>query len=85
MILNTVLNGDNSPTDKLTVHGDTRGNTRVDVNNVGGTGAQTVNGIELVHVDGNSAGDFALENGTVEAGAYVYTLAKGTNATAKNW
>ncbi|EPJ7186186.1 TPA: autotransporter outer membrane beta-barrel domain-containing protein [Citrobacter amalonaticus] len=85
LILNTVLNGDNSPTDKLTVHGDTRGNTRVDVNNVGGTGAQTVNGIELVHVDGNSAGDFALENGTVEAGAYVYTLAKGTNATAKNW
>lgn len=85
LILNTVLNGDNSPTDKLTVHGDTRGNTRVDVNNVGGTGVQTVNGIELVHVDGNSAGDFALENGTVEAGAYVYTLAKGTNATAKNW
>ncbi len=85
MVFNTTLNGDNSPTDKLTVHGDTRGNTRVDVNNVGGTGVQTVNGIELVHVDGNSAGDFALENGTVEAGAYVYTLAKGTNATAKNW
>lgn len=63
----------------------TRGNTRVDVNNVGGTGAQTVNGIELVHVDGNSAGDFALENGTVEAGAYVYTLAKGTGEAAKNW
>uniref|UniRef100_UPI0036735A92 autotransporter outer membrane beta-barrel domain-containing protein n=1 Tax=Citrobacter amalonaticus TaxID=35703 RepID=UPI0036735A92 len=83
--LNTTLNGDNSPTDKLTVHGDTRGNTRVDVNNVGGTGAQTVNGIELVHVDGNSAGDFALENGTVEAGAYVYTLAKGTGEAAKNW
>ncbi|MFS9380609.1 autotransporter outer membrane beta-barrel domain-containing protein [Citrobacter sp. ANG330] len=83
--LNTTLNGDNSPTDKLTVHGDTSGNTRVDVNNVGGTGAQTINGIELVQVDGRSAGNFALTNGSVEAGAYVYTLAKGTGEAAKNW
>jgi autotransporter family porin len=83
--LNTTLNGDDSPTDKLTVHGDTSGNTRVDVNNVGGSGAQTENGIELVQVDGNSAGNFVLTNGTVEAGAYVYTLAKGTNDAAKNW
>ncbi|HFQ8225505.1 TPA: autotransporter outer membrane beta-barrel domain-containing protein [Citrobacter freundii] len=85
LVLNTVLNGDNSPTDKLTVHGDTSGNTRVDVNNVGGSGAKTVNGIELVQVDGNSAGNFALVNGTVEAGAYVYTLAKGTGNGVKNW
>ncbi|WP_448885029.1 autotransporter outer membrane beta-barrel domain-containing protein [Citrobacter telavivensis] len=85
LALNTVLNGDNSPSDKLTVHGDTSGNTRVDVNNVGGSGAKTVNGIELVQVDGNSAGNFALVNGTVEAGAYVYTLAKGTGNGVKNW
>ncbi|KNC93443.1 hypothetical protein GM31_19095 [Trabulsiella odontotermitis] len=85
LALNTVLNGDDSPTDKLTVHGDTSGNTRVGVNNVGGSGAQTVNGIELVQVDGNSAGNFALTKGTVEAGAYVYTLAKGTGDAAKNW
>ncbi|KFC08493.1 putative autotransporter protein [Trabulsiella guamensis ATCC 49490] len=83
--MNTVLSGDDSPTDKLTVQGDTAGSTRVTVNNVGGTGAQTVNGIELVHVDGNSAGNFALTTGTVEAGAYVYTLAKGTGTAAKNW
>ncbi|MBJ8745080.1 autotransporter outer membrane beta-barrel domain-containing protein [Citrobacter farmeri] len=83
--MNTALGGDDSPTDKLTVRGDSVGNTRVTVNNVGGTGAQTVNGIELVQVDGNSAGNFALTTGTVEAGAYVYTLAKGTGGAAKNW
>ncbi|AKE61886.1 lipoprotein/autotransporter domain-containing protein [Citrobacter amalonaticus Y19] len=85
MAFNTALGGDDSLTDKLTVHGDTAGNTRVAVNNVGGTGAQTVNGIELVQVGGNSAGNFALTTGTVEAGAYVYTLAKGTGNAEKNW
>ncbi len=34
--------------------------------------SQTVNGIELIEVGGNSAGNFALTTGTVEAGAYVY-------------
>ncbi|MBJ9863682.1 MULTISPECIES: autotransporter outer membrane beta-barrel domain-containing protein [Citrobacter] len=85
MVFNTALGGDDSATDKLTVHGDTSGNTRVDVNNVGGIGAQTRNGIELVQVEGNSAGQFALTRGSVEAGAYVYTLAKGTGEAAKNW
>ncbi|MFW0766447.1 autotransporter outer membrane beta-barrel domain-containing protein [Trabulsiella odontotermitis] len=85
MAFNTALGGDDSLTDKLTVHGDTAGNTRVSVTNTGGTGAQTVNGIELVQVDGSSAGNFALTSGTVEAGAYVYTLAKGTGEAAKNW
>ncbi|ALR78681.1 lipoprotein/autotransporter domain-containing protein [[Enterobacter] lignolyticus] len=82
---NTTLNGDNSPTDKMTVAGDTDGNTKVVVNNVGGVGAKTVNGIELVHVDGASAGHFALTTGTVEAGAYAYTLAKGEGGNEKNW
>ncbi|KNC89778.1 hypothetical protein GM30_05180 [Trabulsiella odontotermitis] len=85
MVFNTTLMGDDSATDKLTVHGDTTGNTQVSVNNVGGTGAQTVNGIELVKVDGSSAGNFALTTGTVEAGSFVYTLAKGTGDAAKNW
>ncbi len=43
----------------------------------GRVGAQTVNGIELIEVGGNSAGNFALTTGTVEAKTYVYTLAKG--------
>ncbi|EFE8622341.1 autotransporter outer membrane beta-barrel domain-containing protein, partial [Escherichia coli O103] len=53
--------------------------------NIGGVGAQTVNGIELIEVGGNSAGNFALTTGTVEAGAYVYTLAKGKGNDEKNW
>ncbi len=85
MTFNTTLGGDNSPTDKMRVKGDTQGSTRVRVDNIGGVGAQTVNGIELVEVGGNSAGNFALTTGTVEAGAYVYTLAKGKGDEAKNW
>ncbi|GCK82737.1 autotransporter protein [Escherichia coli] len=38
-----------------------------------------------VEVGGNSAGNFALTTGTVEAGAYVYTLAKGKGNDEKNW
>lgn len=47
MTFNATLGGDNSPTDKMNVKGDTQGNTRVRVDNIGGVGAQTVNGIEL--------------------------------------
>lgn len=60
MTFNATLGGDNSPTDKMNVKGDTQGNTRVRVDNIGGVGAQTVNGIELLvrpatganHLDG---------------------------------
>ncbi|EJM8200680.1 autotransporter outer membrane beta-barrel domain-containing protein [Escherichia coli] len=45
MTFNATLGGDNSPTDKMNVKGDTQGNTRVRVDNIGGVGAQTVNGI----------------------------------------
>lgn len=76
MTFNATLGGDNSPTDKMNVKGDTQG-TLAFADNIGGVGAQTVNGIELIEVGGNSAGNFALTTGTVEAGAYVYTLAKG--------
>ncbi|EEC7396758.1 autotransporter outer membrane beta-barrel domain-containing protein [Escherichia coli] len=57
MTFNATLGGDNSPTDKMNVKGDTQGNTRVRVDNIGGVGAQTVNGIELIEVGGNSAGN----------------------------
>ncbi|EGY1361944.1 autotransporter outer membrane beta-barrel domain-containing protein [Escherichia coli] len=42
MTFNATLGGDNSPTDKMNVKGDTQGNTRVRVDNIGGVGAQTV-------------------------------------------
>lgn len=77
LVLNTVLGGDNSKTDKLIVQGDTSGHTDVYVNNKGGSGAQTVNGIRVIEVDGASNGDFTLANRVV-AGAYDYQLLQGT-------
>ena len=77
--MNTTLGGDDSPTDKLIVEGDTSGNTLVAVNNIGGTGSQTVNGIEIVEVYGDSAGTFA-KAGRIVAGAYDYDVVKkGSN------
>ncbi|WMY73810.1 autotransporter outer membrane beta-barrel domain-containing protein [Buttiauxella selenatireducens] len=74
--LNTVLGDDNSTTDKMVVNGDTSGSTRVQVSNLGGYGAQTNKGIEVVQVGGNSNGDFTLQ-GRAVAGAYDYFLNKG--------
>ncbi|HDF2328310.1 TPA: autotransporter outer membrane beta-barrel domain-containing protein [Morganella morganii] len=79
---NTLLKGDNSDTDHFVVKGDTSGNTRVIVNNVGGEGAQTEKGIKVITVEGNSNGSFALiDNKPVRAGAYDYDLRKND----KNW
>lgn len=87
LLLDTVLGGDASLTDKLNVEGDTAGSTKVRVINVGGTGAQTVNGIEVITVTGESSGSFALENEYVVAGAYAYRLHKGSKDgdELKNW
>ncbi|MET0891638.1 MAG: autotransporter outer membrane beta-barrel domain-containing protein, partial [Stenotrophomonas maltophilia] len=56
LLFNTVLGDDAAASDKLIVNGSTSGQTRVAVNNVGGIGAQTVNGIQLIQVDGASNG-----------------------------
>lgn len=81
---NTVLNDDTSVTDKLVVNGNTSGTTKVSVTNVGGSGVQTLNGIELVQVNGISDGEF-VTNGRIVAGAYDYTLARGVDTNATNW
>jgi autotransporter family porin len=81
--LNTVLGDDSSVTDKLVVKGDTSGNTRVQVTNLGGEGALTNNGIEVVDVGGKSEGNFTLQ-GRAVAGAYDYFLNKG-QAGDGNW
>ncbi|MDI6958367.1 MULTISPECIES: autotransporter outer membrane beta-barrel domain-containing protein [unclassified Pantoea] len=81
---NSVLGDDNSATNKLIVEGDTSGSTNVSVNNLGGRGARTYNGIELVHVDGESAGQFS-KTGRIVAGAYEYDLARGEENNSKNW
>ncbi|HAH9279669.1 TPA: autotransporter outer membrane beta-barrel domain-containing protein, partial [Escherichia coli] len=53
-------------------------------NHTGGSGAQTLNGIELIHVDGQSDGEFT-QTGRIAAGAYDYTLGRGTGANHGNW
>lgn len=81
---NGVLGGDISDIDRLIVEGDTSGHTGVSVTNIGGTGSQTVNGIELIHVDGLSGGEFTQESRIV-AGAYDYTLVRGKNENQNHW
>ncbi|MCQ5258527.1 autotransporter outer membrane beta-barrel domain-containing protein, partial [Mediterraneibacter faecis] len=44
----TVLGTDSSKTDKLIITGKASGTTLVNVTNKGGTGAQTLEGIELI-------------------------------------
>ncbi|MED0436850.1 autotransporter outer membrane beta-barrel domain-containing protein [Escherichia coli] len=79
-----VLGDDTSPIDKLVVKGNTEGKTFVSVNNVGGIGAQTLNGINIIQVDGQSNGDF-VQVGRIAAGAYDYTLGRGQGDKNGNW
>lgn len=86
LVMNAELGGDNSNTDRMSIAGNTSGNTTLVVKNRGGIGAQTVNGIELIDVQGKSEGTFTLGNGfTTQDGqqailtssAYAYTLQRG--------
>lgn len=86
--IETVLGDDSSATDKLVVTGNTSGNTDVQVINVGGTGAQTREGIKIVDVAGASGGNFTLLGSytfegdpAVVAGAYAYRLYQGSVST----
>ncbi|KOQ69669.1 autotransporter outer membrane beta-barrel domain-containing protein [Stenotrophomonas maltophilia] len=82
---NTVLAGDDAASSRLHVTGATSGTTNVTVNNIAGAGAQTVDGILLVQVDGASNGSFALQ-GRAIGGMYEYFLHKGSATTANdNW
>lgn len=81
LVMNGRLNGDDdSVTDKLLVKGSTAGQTSVAVNNIGGHGDKTINGIELIEVDGQSDGIFE-KKGRITAGAYDYDLIRKGN----NW
>uniref|UniRef100_UPI000AAF9A82 autotransporter outer membrane beta-barrel domain-containing protein n=2 Tax=Yersinia frederiksenii TaxID=29484 RepID=UPI000AAF9A82 len=82
--MNSVLEDDGSVTDKLIIVGNTAGNTFVQVNNLGGSGAQTLNGIELITVGGVSDGEFT-QQGRIVAGAYDYYLERGVGSNNANW
>lgn len=71
----TKLEGDNSETNKLIIDGDSSGTSLVSVSNAGGMGDQTINGIELISVAGESNGIFKQKSRIV-AGAYDYQLTK---------
>lgn len=74
----THLMDDHSETDHLHITGDYTGNSNVVVQNAGGTGAQTIDGIELIRVDGNVNGTFT-QQGRIVAGAYDYHLVQDAN------
>ncbi|QMD24770.1 autotransporter outer membrane beta-barrel domain-containing protein [Citrobacter freundii] len=71
--LNTQLGDDNSSTDKVIITGDTSGSTTLYVNNIGGAGALTTKGIEVIDVGGQSDGVFTQGN-QVQTGLYEYRL-----------
>ncbi len=86
--IETVLEDDTSPTDRLVVTGNTAGDTGVHVTNLGGTGAPTIEGIKIVDVGGVSDGTFTLQGSyvfqgdqAVVGGAYAYRLYKNGVST----
>ncbi|MGV2140439.1 autotransporter outer membrane beta-barrel domain-containing protein [Agrobacterium sp. 16-2014-1-2a] len=86
--IETVLGNDSSATDKLVVTGSTSGSTNVQLINLGGTGAQTNEGIKIVDVGGTSSGSFTLLGSytfegdpAIVAGAYAYRLYQGGVST----
>ncbi|WP_343167763.1 right-handed parallel beta-helix repeat-containing protein, partial [Stenotrophomonas maltophilia] len=79
------LADDASELGHLHVLGDTGGDASISVENLGGSGAQTVDGIELIKVDGASLGTYTL-SGRAVAGLYEYLLHKGGVAGGDgNW
>jgi outer membrane autotransporter protein len=90
--LQTVLDDENSPTDKLIVSGGhISGETTIDVANINGSGAYTGgNGIELVQaIEGatSTGSAFRLNGGSISAGAYEYVLFRGgaTESSENSW
>ncbi|MGU3577281.1 autotransporter outer membrane beta-barrel domain-containing protein, partial [Brucellaceae bacterium C25G] len=80
--LNTHLGDDNSVTDKLVIDGVVTGTTYVVINNTNGSGAQTLEGIELITTGGSGADAF-VQDGRIVAGSYDYSLQQG-NASGNN-
>ncbi|NCD11409.1 MAG: autotransporter outer membrane beta-barrel domain-containing protein [Epsilonproteobacteria bacterium] len=84
--LETILGDDSSITDKLHVTGNITGTTAIDIRPIAsGLGAQTVEGINIVVVDGTSASDSFVLAHAVQAGAYEYILKQGSSYDANDW
>ncbi|MBM7060771.1 autotransporter outer membrane beta-barrel domain-containing protein [Pseudomonas sp. UL073] len=99
VVINTVMGGDTSSTDKLLIDGGrASGNTGLVVKHAGGEGAQTTHGIRVVETRNGGTTDasaFALDAtsdgyrqgvGSLAAGPYDYRLARGGNGgVADDW
>ncbi|KIQ51083.1 adhesin autotransporter [Citrobacter rodentium] len=81
IVMNSKPGDDNAPTDRLSIKGSSYGVSDLVVNNVGGMGALTVNGMEVINVGGNSNAEFTLAKPVV-AGAWEYNLFQHENG---NW
>lgn len=91
LVINTVLDGDNSATDRLVIeNGQIGGTTTLIVNNQGGTGGATQgDGILVVEAAGSTTGQtgaFQLSK-VLEVGAYEYRLYRGgaTAGSEESW
>ncbi len=83
--LDTYLGDDNSTSDLVIINGSTSGQSYLVINNLGGTGAQTSEGIKVIEVNGDSSGEFT-QQGRVVGGAYEYYLHKnGVSNQDGNW
>ncbi|AWH24216.1 autotransporter outer membrane beta-barrel domain-containing protein [Stenotrophomonas sp. YAU14D1_LEIMI4_1] len=80
------LAGDDSAIDRLHVRGDTSGDASIAVKNIGGVGAPTADGIQLIEVDGASLAAYTLA-GRAVGGSYEYFLFQGglSDPTDGNW
>ncbi len=76
LTLYSQLGDDASATDRMVVTGNTLGHTYLGINNAGGLGGETVDGIRVISIGGQSDGQFTL-NGRVGYGGYEYFLYQG--------
>jgi autotransporter family porin len=83
LIFNGKLEGDSSAINKLIITGDSSGTGYVTINNIGGLGAATVNGIEIIEVNGQSDAEFTNDRRII-AGAYDYSLVRSA-LNSNNW
>ncbi|WP_287272439.1 autotransporter outer membrane beta-barrel domain-containing protein [Mesorhizobium sp.] len=88
ILIGAALGADNSQTNMLVVAGGTSGAGTLQIVNLGGGGAQTVEGIKIVDVGGVSNGSFSLKGNytfqgdqAVVGGAYAYRLYQGGTST----
>ncbi|MGW6781037.1 autotransporter outer membrane beta-barrel domain-containing protein [Brucella pseudogrignonensis] len=96
LMMSTVLGGDSAQTDQLVITGNSAGNSKVSISNRGGLGAQTINGIKIIDIGGQSNGSFTLngdyttkdgQQAILTSSAFAYTLQKGSGSGNKdgNW